>query len=504
MSLIWKTTDGVNYYKGSEDTDLLAVFGYEGTLEIKNNFNPKAVSLFKILNNKGFQIIIISNQGRYSVNKITPIGHNRPGEINELSFRSQVESFLKYVNVPFDFYYTTDTTKHKPNTFMWSILNKRNYRRESFYLGAHSGRPQELTDDDVRFATAIGLQFKHLEFMDYYGFLNQLNSMATTKPTKRYENVIVSNNTDLLESERVKLTGDVQKILQEERSKLAFENKEIINKLQKTIIDLESKLADATANLNGSKLVIAELQMKLNKQKSVTFSDTVIEPSATTVIADDIFKARIDELVADNAPIEEYTPINDILKANATIEEPFIAIVTNDEHSIAIVANEEPSIATAINDEHSIANAPIEEPSITTAANDDIFKAPIEEPIVANDERPTHTHIKITANCEFEATDNELVVLYVAPGAFRDAIVEALKDNYKLIKKASEIKPVGRFMAFTDEPYDGLVRYLVFEIDKAKVLENSPAVQKKSINDYYKNFKMPAEKNGNEIHKFKF
>jgi ribosomal protein S8 len=59
-------------------------------------------------------------------------------------------------------------------------------------------------------------------------------------------------------------------------------------------------------------------------------------------------------------------------------------------------------------------------------------------------------------------------------------------------------------MALTDESYDGLVRYLVFEIDKAKVLENSPAVQKKSINDYYKNFKMPAKKNGNVIHKFKF
>jgi hypothetical protein len=403
---------------------------------------------------------------------------------------------------------------------MWNCTKKHNCDRNSFYLGGHAGRPGEMTNDDLMFANITSLPFKNLEYMEYYGFLNEIRRLPVGTPIKAYENVIAVNNDALIASEREKLTLEMNLILKEERTRMQISFDVIIKKLEHTISEQSSKLADTTANLNGSKLIIAELEIKFsNEMSKVGFlNKKCAELELAVVKAGQIPP----EVTFAPIPTPEITVV-------ASVPTPEIAIAPVPIPEITIAPIPTPEIAVAPIPTPEIAVAPI--PTVETAAEpikistklsvswsdedeaakDDLFKPHVEHELVLTDDidftsyAKVDTSLKITIidNCEFIATDNELVILVAPPGIFRNAILDVLKAHYKPIKKVSEIAGPGRFITIVDEPCSILTRYVVFEIDKARVLEKSTALEKKTINEYFKNFKMPVEKNNVIVNKFK-
>jgi histidinol phosphatase-like enzyme len=439
----WQNNGDVFYFK-SDIGEKVAVFSYEDTIvDKRNTVNKKMIDFIKMVYSRNFDIVIISNQGQYPVGKITPIGIPRPQDINHNTFQNTINNFAKILDIPFSFCYTTSAAKHKPNTTMWNVMINKRINPASFYVGGHAGRPNELTNDDIYFANAIGISFKFVELINNNKFVSAFNFQEKRQPKQIVEAI--------------------------EPVKVALSEKSDV-KIQRV----------ENNSVNGIKMVDTKIDI----------NNIIFNKAGAKIIPSGLGGTHIAKIIPSGLGSETYKIIpND----SSTDVNALIAQINQDnikelaaEDNIKEPAREDNIVLPATEDN-------IKEPATldNIITEDEMDKLMMNKLAIEEDE-PIAKEIIINDKCRFYPTNKELVVIMAPPTSIRDEIINSLQSYYKLVKNAAEISG-DMCMTINDFETTLLKRYLVFNIDK-KSLELKKT-NKKEVDKYYKDFIAPKEKN---------
>lgn len=168
--MLTSITSSFYVYEGKYTGDKIFATDLDGTLirtrksrfpkdENDYAFLPNCIKTLKNYVNKGFTIVIFTNQKRLPNVMINKINNVLTDLINE-----GID--------PWIFVSTKDDKYRKPNIGMWEyFVVKFNHDinlKQSFYVGDASGRPEDHSDSDLKFAEQISLKFNEnpLSFLD--------------------------------------------------------------------------------------------------------------------------------------------------------------------------------------------------------------------------------------------------------------------------------------------------------------------------------------------------
>ncbi|KAK9581022.1 DNA kinase/phosphatase Pnk1 [Aspergillus fumigatus] len=187
--VIGKYTTGPGEQPARREKAKVAAFDLDSTLVVTASgntfprdssdwkwFSPNVPTKLQDLNADGYQVVIMSNQKRISLQKDLKGG--RADSKSLTNFKERVTGVMRQIDIPISVYAATaDDENRKPRTGMWKEFVE-DYDLDvfgidlcaSFYVGDAAGRPRDHSMVDRGFAMNVGIPFKTPEEF----FLNEV------------------------------------------------------------------------------------------------------------------------------------------------------------------------------------------------------------------------------------------------------------------------------------------------------------------------------------------
>ncbi|QKX56269.1 uncharacterized protein TRUGW13939_03370 [Talaromyces rugulosus] len=130
-------------------------------------WNGKVPERLKQLNSEGYQVVVLSNQKKISLQ--TEIKGGRTESKSLTTFKEKALAVMRQLDIPLSIYAATQADEYrKPRTGMWKELvddydldlDDRLDLKGSFFVGDAAGRPADHSCSDRDFAENAGLDFK--------------------------------------------------------------------------------------------------------------------------------------------------------------------------------------------------------------------------------------------------------------------------------------------------------------------------------------------------------
>lgn len=500
------TSTEIHYHRANypQKRVVVAAFGYEHLkLDLKE--------ILPLLNDKKFHIVFFCNKGEYDKNKVTSNANDRPRTIDINMFKHTVESWIRGLDFDVSFYFTTSTRAHKPAPDMWKLFNSlespnmlNSYR---FYYGDLRGRAGDLTDDDVKFAKFIDMPFKQVLIKrDIEKFTPECSTVVSEPAENLHVDAIMDKFVKNHEIISVNDKRELAKILSRYQREVPsfqtthFNSSQLIEnkKVQQMPAGMDqvkqimpAAMHQITPNHPVQQMPAAMHQVTPKQQVAPVAVHQIVPNHPVQQAVHQIIPNQHEQIVPEQqVPIQHDQVVPVHQDEQIVVQSPIAQSLV--QHEQVAIQDEQVAIQheqiVPINNLPNFNMDDVDDPFDKFLPKTHEFDDPDEMPVIK--EKMRHVVI-LPGKIEFDGFENEIAVVFVPPGTWREAINLGFMNNgYKYADDSNRSSEKLILTNIHPGVSHKKIRVIIINIDKSAALRGNEKL-KQQIENYYRDFKKP-------------